>query len=148
MRNGQDYFGTKQADSPLRQLLILGSIGASLRRDSHCEVMTLLPSAPQETPDIDFLKPNVLLFALEATQEDFLFSLLHTNSDMSLIGISPGDNHVQVWSSRQFRELLMKELIELVMMTDVNREAATRMGKGEVERKDSMLTIKEPLPSV
>jgi hypothetical protein len=96
--------------------VILGSIGASLRRCSQFDV-TMLATPLQEALSFDTLKPDILLFDLEAPYAEDVFFLMKTNPALLLIGISPGTNIVQVWRSQQMHEISMQDLIELIKRT-------------------------------
>ena len=93
--------------------LILGSIGDSLRRCPQFEVTTLLPPL-QELQKRDFPHPVTLLFDLETTRPEAVFSLLESDSKLQVIGISPGINLVKVWSIRELREVSMGDLLEVI----------------------------------
>jgi hypothetical protein len=93
--------------------LILGAIGASLRRCSQFEVTTLAPT-PQEMQDFDSLNPDIILFDLETTHSEAVFLKLKTHPTLLLIGISPDINLVKIWSGRQVRELSTQSLLELI----------------------------------
>lgn len=97
--------------------LILGSIGDSLRRCPQFEVITLLPPL-EEMKKRDSLKPDILLFDLETTRPEAVFSLLEGESNLQLIGINPDVNLVKVWSIRELREVSMQSLIELIENTE------------------------------
>jgi hypothetical protein len=93
--------------------LILGSIGASLRRLSQFEVTAFAPPL-QEMQDLDSFKPDIILFDLETTHSEAVFSMLKTHPGLLLVGISPGINLVKIWSGRQVRELSTQSLLELI----------------------------------
>ena len=93
--------------------LILGSIGDSLRRCPQFEVTTLLPPL-QELQKRDSPNPDILLFDLETTRPEAVFSLLESDSKLQVIGISPGINLVKVWSIRELREVSMGDLLEVI----------------------------------
>jgi hypothetical protein len=93
--------------------LILGSIGDSLRRCPQFEVTTLLPPL-QELQKRDSPHPDTLLFDLETTRPEAVFSLLESDSKLQVIGISPGINLVKVWSIRELREMSMGDLLEVI----------------------------------
>jgi hypothetical protein len=93
--------------------LILGSIGASLRRCSQFEVTTMA-SPLQKMQKLNALNPDILLFDLETIHTEAVFSKLKTNPNLLLIGISPDINLVKIWSGRQVRELSTQDLLELI----------------------------------
>jgi len=93
--------------------LILESIGASLRRLSQFEVKTLNPPLP-EALKRGAANSDILLFDIEMTRDEAVFSLLGTNPRLLLIGISSDVNLVKIWSGRQERELSTKSLLELI----------------------------------
>jgi hypothetical protein len=93
--------------------LILGSIGDILRRYPQFEVTTLLPP-PQEMQSLNSLKSDILLFDLETTRPEAVFSLLESDANLHLIGISPDTNLVKVWSIRELREVSVQDLCEVI----------------------------------
>lgn len=96
--------------------VILGSIGAGLRRCSQLEVTTLATPL-NEAQGFDAIQPNIVLFDLEAPHTEAPFFLLKTHPALVLIGISPDTNLVRVWNSRQLRETSMQDLLELIKRT-------------------------------
>jgi hypothetical protein len=93
--------------------VILGSIGASLRRRPQLEVMMCEPLHGDLQP-IEALDPDVVLFDVASTPAEALFPLLESRSSMVLIGVSPDVNLVKVWSGRQLREMSLVELTEII----------------------------------
>jgi len=93
--------------------VILGAIGASLRRCSQFEVTTLA-SPLQKMQKLDAVNPDILLFDLETIHTEAVFSELKTNPSLLLVGISPDINLVKIWSGRQVRELSTQDLLELI----------------------------------
>ncbi len=93
--------------------VILGSIGACLKRCSQFEVTTSA-SPLQEVQELEVLKPDILFFDLETTHTEPVFSALKTNPSLLLIGISPDINLVKIWSGRQFRDLSIQGLFEVI----------------------------------
>ena len=79
--------------------LILGAIGASLRRLSQFEVTAFAPPL-QEMQDLDSLKVDIILFDLETTHSEAVYSMLKTHPGLLLVGISPDINLVKIWSGR------------------------------------------------
>jgi hypothetical protein len=94
--------------------LILGSIGDSLSQFPQFEVTTL-PATTEEMQKIDSPKPDILLFDLEITRPEAVFSLLESDSNLQLIGISPDVNLVKVWSIRELHELSMQDLFNMII---------------------------------
>lgn len=93
--------------------LILGSIKDSLRRFPQFEVTTLLPPT-KEKQKLDAAKTDIILFDLETTHPESVFSLLEINPTLQLIGISPGINLVKVWSLRELREVSTQDLVNVI----------------------------------
>jgi hypothetical protein len=93
--------------------VILGTVGARLRRCSDFEVTGLAP-LPGQAPEVRDLKPDAVLFDLAATHTEDVLSLLETNSQLVLVGISPDVNLVRVWSGRQLREVSMQALLDVI----------------------------------
>lgn len=97
--------------------VILGPIKDRLRRVSQFEVTTpaSLPLEPQQADDI---KPDLVLFDLEAHRSDAVFSFLKADPAPLLIGVSPGVNLVRVWHSHQMQAPSVEELIDLIKTTE------------------------------
>ena len=93
--------------------VILGSIGACLQRCPQFEVTTVAPTL-QDVRVLEALKPDILFFDLETIHAEPVFSLLKTNPSLLLIGISSGINLVKIWSGRQFRDLSIKGLFDVI----------------------------------
>jgi hypothetical protein len=93
--------------------VILGSIGASLRRCSRFDVTTLA-TPPPDREALVTVDPDIVLFDLDSSTTEPVFDLLKTNPALLLIGISPGVNLVRVWNSQQLQEMSMQELLELI----------------------------------
>ena len=93
--------------------LILGSVGDSLRRFPQFEVTTLLPPT-KEKQKLNSLKPDILLFDLATTRPEDVFSLVESNPNLQVIGISPDINLVKVWSVREMREVSMQDLLQVL----------------------------------
>ena len=109
--------------------LILGSVGDSMRRCPQFEVTTLLPPL-EEMEKVDSLKPDILIFDLETTRPEAVFSLLESDQNLQLIGISPDINLVKVWSIKELREVSMRDLLEVI--TSEARDSPVESGGDEV----------------
>jgi len=93
--------------------VILGAVGTSLRRLSQFEVKALAPSL-QIMQELDAVNPDILLFDLETTHSEAVFSMLKINPGLLLVGISPDINQIKIWSGWQVRELSTQDLLELI----------------------------------
>lgn len=123
--------------------IVLGSVGASLRREKEFSV-ALLPSHMRSPEELDDMAPDVILFDLENDRPDAVFSLLKTRPDLILLGVSPDTNVVRLWSGRQFQELSSKDLVNVIEeqlaarstsrcacptnLANVNRESSNERG--------------------
>lgn len=114
--------------------VILGAIGAQLRRCPDFDVTALMPP-PGHAQEARNLKPEAVLFDLEATSGEQLLSLLETGPDVVLVGVSPGVNLVRVWSSRQLRELSIQGLLD-VISHQLEAHASEPGGGEDVVRRD------------
>lgn len=111
--------------------LILGSIGASLRRCPQFEVTIQAPPL-HETKALLKENPDVLLFDLEAPHTEAVFSLLKADPTLLVIGVSPSINMVDIWSGRRLRELTLQGLLELIGKAENGLPVATNpKPKGE-----------------
>lgn len=93
--------------------IILGGLGASLAHTPQFELSHLSPplSGPAE---LKALEPDVILFDLENGHPEAAFSLLESDPELLLLGISPDGNLVRLWSGRQYRELSTNDLTALI----------------------------------
>ncbi len=66
--------------------VIVGTLGASLRRSNQYKVVPLLPSQQSE---LETTAPDVVVFDLEAARPEVAFSMLESHPGLMLIGISP-----------------------------------------------------------
>jgi hypothetical protein len=123
--------------------IILGSIGATLQRSSGFDITTLTTPLPDEKA-LDMLKPDIVLFDLDTSTTEPVFDLLKTNSELLLIGISPGVNIVRVWNSHQLREMSMQDLFKLLKSraTGVTRvHDASEIGRKAGSGQESGISV-------
>lgn len=106
--------------------VILGTIGASLRRLSRFEVTTLVPPLPK-VRELEAATPDILLFDLESTRTETVFPLLETNPALLLIGISPDTNLVRIWSGRQLKDISTRGFLDLIESEIKNLSADARL---------------------
>jgi hypothetical protein len=93
--------------------VILGSVGASMRQFSRFEVTTLA-TPPKDLKELAAVKPDILIFDLEMTSAESVFSFMEINPNLLLIGISPDTNFVKIWSGRQLRDVSTQGLLEVI----------------------------------
>ena len=93
--------------------VILGALGTSLQRFPQYEVIFPSPEL-LEAARVAELKPDVILFDLNSKRPEAIFSLLESCAGLKLIGVSPDNNLVKVWSSKQLRELSTEDLMEVM----------------------------------
>jgi len=70
--------------------------------------------SPSDGDHLAALAPDVVLFDLEAGRPEAAFRMLESHPGLTLVGISPDNNTVKVWSSSQLRELSTKELMGVI----------------------------------
>lgn len=114
--------------------VILGTLGASLRRCSQFDVTTLMPPLPPAR-ELAALKPDVVLFDLQATHTEAVFSLLESRPKLVIIGISPDTNLVKMWAGQQLRELSTQGLLEVINEQLKNSPVDSGGGDGPVFSK-------------
>jgi len=107
--------------------VILGAVGMSLRCFPQNEVISPSPEV-REAADVAALNPDVILFDLESSIPQPIFSLLESCPGMKLIGVSPDSNIVRVWSGKQLQELSTHDLME-VMNEPFHHYRDNRMSK-------------------
>ena len=91
--------------------VIVGTVGASLRRSHQYKVVPMLPSQQSE---LEATAPDAVVFDLAGSRPEAAFSMLESRPGLMLIGISPDSNLVRIWSGRQLRELSTQGLLEIV----------------------------------
>jgi hypothetical protein len=92
--------------------VILGCIGASLKKISRFEVVLLAPPLPG-SEELEALEPDVILFDAENGRPEAALSLLSL-PDLIVLGISLDGNVVRRWSSREYHELSTGDLAVLI----------------------------------
>jgi len=93
--------------------VILGTIGASLRRFSEYEVVTLkLPQKKSQWLGSTMI--DILIFDLQKTRPEEVMYFLKANSALLLIGIDPDVNNIQLWSGRLLGDLSSQDLLKLL----------------------------------
>lgn len=107
--------------------VILGTLGASLCKCDQFEVTTLVPPFPG-TLEMAAMKPDVVLFDLEANHTQAVFPLLEYCPKLLLIGVSPDKNNVQMWAGQQFKELSTQGLMDVINEQMRNLPAGTGGG--------------------
>lgn len=90
--------------------VILGTIGASLKRSKQFEVTTMVSPLPENSEK----EPDVIFFDLEFSRPKDAFMLLESYPTLKLIGVSPDNNIVKVWSGKQLKELSTNDLLDMV----------------------------------
>lgn len=92
--------------------LILGAIGECLLHSDQFELTYL--ALPGDVGELETMKPDAILFDLEAPHMESVFTLTESCFKLLLVGISPDTNIVKVWVGRQLRELSMQGLLAVI----------------------------------
>ena len=93
--------------------VLLGTLGASLRRFSHLDIVSLA-TPPQGSEPLVALAPDVILFDVGAAFPQAAFALLQTCPGLRLIGLDPDRNRAVIWSARQLNEPSLGELVQVI----------------------------------
>jgi hypothetical protein len=93
--------------------VIIGGLGASLRREREFEVIEL-PEPSPGPPELAALAPDVVVFDVENSDAGPVFSLLETRPGLLLVGVSPDSDVVRIWSRRHYRALSTQDLATLI----------------------------------
>lgn len=96
--------------------IILGTVGASLRRCADLEVLALTSPLPS-AQELGVLSPDVILFDLEAAHPDSALSLLETRPHLLLVGINPENDQMFLWSGEQGRVLNTQDLLHVIRVS-------------------------------
>ena len=102
--------------------VLLGTLGASLRRFEHLDIVSLATPPPGSEP-LAALAPDVILFDVGAAFPQPAFALLQRCPNLRLIGLDPDRNRAVVWSARQLNEPSLGELVRII--DDGNRNLET-----------------------
>ena len=92
--------------------LILGALGESLHSGGQFDLTYL--KLPMDVRELEFMKPDAILFDLETPYMENIFSLSESCSKLLLIGVSPDTNIVKVWVGQQLQELSMQGLLAVI----------------------------------
>lgn len=76
--------------------------------------------------------PDVIFFDLESPCPTAAFSLLETHPQLFLLGISPDNNLVRVWSEQRYREPCLTDLAALI---GAGAHASESGGSDQQDRK-------------
>lgn len=106
------HMDKRQSIYILGNSLILNALGESLKRNDHFDLTII--EMPIDIRDLERMKPDAIVFDLEAPYKEPIFSLSESCSKVLLVGISPGSNIVKMWIGRQMRELSMKGLLAMI----------------------------------
>ncbi|HBY98862.1 MAG TPA: hypothetical protein DEP84_33770 [Chloroflexi bacterium] len=93
--------------------LILGTVGVSLKRYPHLEIVSLTPPLPA-TEEVGALMPDVIIFDVEAARPESAISLLEVRPRLLLIGIGPSSDRMLLWSGQHSRALTMQDLVQAI----------------------------------
>ncbi len=93
--------------------LILGTVGASLKRYPHLELVALAPPLPSPQ-ELGALAPDVIIFDVEAARPEAAIALLEACPSLLLIGIGPSSDQMLLWSGQQSRALAMQDLVQAI----------------------------------
>ena len=105
--------------------LVLAALQASLAAHAEFDVTGLNGMAPNEQT-LCALRPNVILFDVEALQPPFHYALVEKLPGLLLVGIDASTNRVLIWSGQQLQELSTGDLVEVI-----GRHAPCRPGYGQ-----------------
>jgi DNA-binding NarL/FixJ family response regulator len=90
----------------------LAGIESSLSLDPDCEVTGhAMPVEPQE---LARLKPDVVIYALDAQQPELLYPLAKELPGLLLIGIDLETNRAVMWSAQQAEGMSSHDLVQVI----------------------------------
>jgi len=72
------------------------------------------PAMESEINRIADLKPEVIIFDLDSPRPQTVFSLLESEPEVVLIGVSSDSNLVKIWTGRQLREMSIQDLLKVI----------------------------------
>jgi hypothetical protein len=90
----------------------LAGIQSSLGLDPDCEVMG--HAMPVELQELIRLRPDVVIYALDALQPELLYSLAKDLPGLLLISIDLETNRVQLWSGQQAEGMSSQDLVQVI----------------------------------
>lgn len=93
--------------------LILAGVRADLSACPGLEIILLDQPLARPAEQICALRPDVVIFDLQAAQPDFPFCLLQL-PDLLLIGLDPETHQALVWSGRQEAAVEARDLLEII----------------------------------
>jgi hypothetical protein len=102
----------------LGDTVFLLGVQASLAACPGLEVFNLEQPLEKPFEVLSRLRPDAVIFDLEVTQPDFLFSLLQ-QPGLLLIGVDPETHRALVWSRRQAPAAAATDLIGVIQQKEV-----------------------------
>ena len=93
--------------------VILGTVAASLQSYPELEIIPFEPH-PIETQDLMALKPDVILFDLQALRPESALGLSVQRPELLLIGIDPDNEKLFVWSGKHAQALSDRDLVRVI----------------------------------
>jgi hypothetical protein len=95
--------------------LILSGIQASIRLDKRCETVTCPPTACLE--ELVALRPDALIFVLDAVEGDLLYRLSRALPGLLLIGIDPETSRAIFWAGQEASDVTSSDLTRAIHHT-------------------------------
>lgn len=92
--------------------LILNALGESLKHSDHFDLTSM--EMPDDIRDLEPMKPDAIVFDLETTHKESIFSMSESCSKLLLVGVSPDTNIVKMWTGRQLKELSIQGLLAMI----------------------------------
>jgi hypothetical protein len=93
--------------------LILGTLGASLKRYPHLEIVPLSPPLPT-VAELGALAPDVIVFDVEAARPESAIALLEARPSLLLIGIDPSSDQMLLWCGQHSRARTMQDVVQAI----------------------------------
>jgi len=98
--------------------VILGTIRASFLRNCRYSLTTVAAPLPENINE-ETKKPDVIIFDLDFPYPRDAFLLLESCPDLKIIGVSPDQNIVKVWSGKQLQEISTLDLMEEINNSEI-----------------------------
>lgn len=113
--------------------LILGAVGASLRRYPDLEILSMGSPLPAEQ-DLAALAPDVVLFDLGSARPDLAGSMLEVGPRLLLIGLDADSDRMLIWAGEGSRVLSVEDLVSMIHRGERRRGDSLRSGDSETRR--------------
>ena len=107
--------------------LFMAGVEASLRHRQGLAVTRIDAALPNAEDHLDALRPDVVIFDLDAPHAPFVISFLRGHPGLRLVGLALSDNDVMVLSSQQYTAMSSDDLAQVIQNIEKGEASESRL---------------------